>query len=125
MTMRDIAVPYFCALPAGPPPWPGIVLVMEAMGITPQLLRVCERLAAEGYAVGAPDLFWRFGGSDEWISRDDLGLIEKQHPGQVVVYENAGHGFMRDGSDHFDEQASADAWNRLLSFFDEHLRRND
>ena len=34
------------------------------MGITPQLLRVCERLAAEGYAVAAPDLFWRFGGSN-------------------------------------------------------------
>src|SRR5438045_8060198 len=32
------------------------------MGITPQLMRVCERLAAEGYAVAAPDLFWRLGG---------------------------------------------------------------
>jgi dienelactone hydrolase len=37
---------------------------MEGMGITPQLLRVCERLAHEGFAVAAPDLYWRFGGSN-------------------------------------------------------------
>jgi carboxymethylenebutenolidase len=37
--------------------------VMEGDGMKPQLLRVCERLAAEGYAVAAPDLYWRFGGS--------------------------------------------------------------
>ena len=62
--MPEIAVPFFCSLPASPPPWPGVVVVMEGMGITPQLLRVCERLADEGYAVAAPDLFWRFGGSN-------------------------------------------------------------
>src|SRR5258707_12864120 len=61
--MTDIAVPFFCSLPASPPPWPGIVVVMEGDGMKPQLLRVCERLAAEGYAVAAPDLYWRFGGS--------------------------------------------------------------
>src|SRR4029079_16302781 len=51
------------ATPAAPPPWPGVVVVMEGLGISPQLLRVCERLAAEGYAAAAPDLFWRFGAS--------------------------------------------------------------
>jgi carboxymethylenebutenolidase len=62
--VSEIAVPFFLSLPAGPPPWPGVVVVMEGMGITPQLLRVCERLAREGYAVAAPDLFWRFGGAN-------------------------------------------------------------
>src|SRR4051794_28965751 len=62
--MAEIAVPFFVSLPASPPPWPGIVVVMEGQGISPQLLRVCERLAHEGYAVAAPDLFWRSGGSD-------------------------------------------------------------
>ncbi|MDQ1381586.1 MAG: Dienelactone hydrolase family, partial [Actinomycetota bacterium] len=52
--MTAIAVPFFVALPAAPPPWPGIVVVMEGDGMKPQLLRVCERLAAEGYAVAAP-----------------------------------------------------------------------
>src|SRR6202030_691506 len=62
--MVDIAVPFFTAVPATPPPWPGVVVVMEGNGISPQLLRVCERLAHEGYATVAPDLYWRFGGSD-------------------------------------------------------------
>jgi carboxymethylenebutenolidase len=182
---------------------------MEGDGIKPQLLRVCQRLAAEGYAVAAPDLYWRFGGSnpeaganmfgqlrhadgradivevvsrlralgassvgitgfcmgggyaylaavsgvdvdaaapfygggierhlgepycpilcffggqDEWIPRDDITTVENSHPGQVVVYEDAGHGFMRDGSDNYDEAAAADAWGRLLTFFDANLR---
>jgi carboxymethylenebutenolidase len=207
--MTDIAVPFFCALPASPPPWPGIVVVMEGDGMKPQLLRVCERLAAEGYAVAAPDLYWRFGGSnpeagaemfgqlrhddgradivevvgrlrglgastvgitgfcmgggyaylaaisgvdvdaaapfygagiaqhmgdpycpllcffgghDEWISRADIATVEASHPGQVVVYEDAEHGFMRDGSPNYNEAAATDAWARLLAFFDATLR---
>jgi carboxymethylenebutenolidase len=207
--MTDIAVPFFCSLPASPPPWPGVVVVMEGDGMKPQLLRVCERLAAEGYAVAAPDLYWRFGGSnpeagaemfgqlrhadgradivevvgrlrglgastvgitgfcmgggyaylaaisgvdvdaaapfygagiaqhmgdpycpllcffgghDEWISRADIATVEASHPGQVIVYEDAGHGFMRDGSPNYDEAAATDAWARLLAFFDTHLR---
>ena len=212
--MADIAVPFFIALPAAPPPWPGIVVVMEGDGMKPQLLRVCERLAAEGYAVAAPDLYWRFGGSrpdskdpaaaaamfsrlqhadgrsdmvevvgrlrelgassvgitgfcmggsytylaatsgvdvdaaapfygagiaqhlgepscpllcffggrDEWIPRADITTVEQRHPGHVVVYEQAGHGFMRDESDNYDEAAATDAWSRLLEFFGTHLR---
>jgi carboxymethylenebutenolidase len=205
----DIDVPFFCSLPSSPPPWPGVVVVMEGDGMKPQLLRVCERLAAEGYAVGAPDLYWRFGGSnpeaggnpygelrhsdgladiravadrlrgfgatalgitgfcmgggyaymaatrdagfaaaapfygggiaqhlgeagcpllcffggtDEWIGRDDIAAVEAHHPDRVVVYEDAGHGFMRDGSPSFDDAAAADAWGRLLAFFGDHLR---
>lgn len=207
--MTDIAVPFFCSLPASPPPWPGVVVVMEGDGMKPQLLRVCERLAAEGYAVAAPDLYWRFGGSnpeaggnmfgqlrhadgradivevvsrlrglgaetvgitgfcmgggyaymaaisgvdvdaaasfygggiaqhlgdpycpllcffggrDEWIPRADIATVENSHPGQVVVYEDAGHGFMRDGSDNHDDAAATDAWARLLAFFDANLK---
>jgi carboxymethylenebutenolidase len=207
--MTDIAVPFFCSLPAAPPPWPGIVVVMEGDGMKPQLLRVCQRFAAEGYAVAAPDLYWRFGGSnpdagatmfgqlqhadgradivevvdrlrglgastvgitgfcmgggyaylaavsgvdvdaaasfygagiaqhlgdpycpllcffggrDEWIPRADIATVEHSHPGHVVVYEDAGHGFMRDGSDNYDEAAATDAWGRLLEFFDASLR---
>ena len=62
--MTEIAVPYFHARPEGPPPWPGVVVVPEGNGISPQLLRVCQRLAHEVYAVVAPDIFWRLGGSD-------------------------------------------------------------
>ena len=59
------AVPYFTARPAGPTEGrPGLVVVMEGNGMSQQLLRVCQRFAAEGYVVHAPDLFHRFGGSD-------------------------------------------------------------
>ncbi len=201
-------VPYFYAAPAGEPPWPGVVVVMEGNGISPQLLRVCQRLAAEGYAAIAPDLFHRFGGSDptklpdqfmalqlddalgdvatcaqhlrdwgatsvgvtgfcmggrityatavsgidvqaaapfygggigkllgsprcpilcffggtdEYIPPEEIEAVAAHHPDAVVVYPEAGHGFFRDGSDSYDAQASADAWRRLLTFFERHL----
>ena len=206
--MPDIAVPFFTSVPASPPPWPGIVVVMEGNGISPQLLRVCERLAHEGYATVAPDLYWRsggsdpaktrehmgalekadgladiaesvawlraigatnvgitgfcmgggysyyaavaglvdaavpfygggiaqhlgtaqcpllafFGGRDEYIPRDQIALVEAHHAGDVVVYEDAEHGFMRDGSDNYHERAATDAWSRLLAFFATNLR---
>jgi carboxymethylenebutenolidase len=63
-----------------------------------------------------------FGGHDEWIPRADIATVEARHPGHVIVYEDAGHGFMRDESDNYDETAATDAWSRLLEFFDKHLR---
>jgi carboxymethylenebutenolidase len=206
--MVDIAVPFFTSVPAAPPPWPGVVVVMEGNGMSPQLLRVCERLAHEGYAAVAPDLFWRFGGSDpdkgdehypnllhadglsdiresvgwlraigagkvgitgfcmgggyaylaalkgevdaavpfygggiaqhlgtvqcpllaffggrdEWIPRDQVAQVEAHHAGDVVVYEDAEHGFMRDGSENYHETAAKDAWQRMTAFFAQHLQ---
>src|SRR5437764_750550 len=60
--MVEIELPYYLSLPAAPPPWPGVVVIHEGNGMSQQLLRVCERLAAEGYATIAPDLFFRTGG---------------------------------------------------------------
>ena len=62
--MRDIALPYFFARPAGERPVPGVVVIHEGNGISSQLLRVCQRLAHEGYAAIAPDLFFRAGGTE-------------------------------------------------------------
>lgn len=205
--MADTPVPYFLARPSGPPPYAGVVVCMEGMGITAQLLRVCERLAAEGYLVAAPDLFHRlpvpaegqarytalriddalrdigetidilrahgatrvgitgfcmggkmsyatatrgldvqaavpfygggiaqqlgtltcptlllFGGTDDYIPPADIEAVQAHHPGQVVVYPDAGHGFFRDESESYDADAAADAWNRLSTFFAEHLK---
>jgi len=61
--VAPIALPYFLALPDGSGPWPGVVVIHEGGGISPQLLRVCQRLAGEGYAAIAPDLFFRSGGA--------------------------------------------------------------
>jgi carboxymethylenebutenolidase len=183
------------------------VVIHEGNGITPQLLRVCQRLAGEGYATIAPDLYFRaggtesgdfatlmgsiqapqvradlehaatilrelgagrvgvtgfcmggyftyrsavesdrfeaavgfygariaqdlatprcptllfFGGRDPWIPAADVDAVRAHHPSSVV-YPEATHGFMRDGSDDYDEAAATDAWARTLAFFAEHL----
>jgi carboxymethylenebutenolidase len=203
----DIALPYFLALPAAAPPWPGVVVLHEGNGISPQLLRVCQRLAAEGYGAIAPDLFFRaggteaadfatligslerdhtradivaasdhlrregatsvgvigfcmgglfayrtavngdgfgaavafygagiatepgepacptlllFGATDEYITRADIEVVALRHP-ETVVYPEAGHGFMRDGSASHDDAAARDAWSRMLRFLTEQL----
>lgn len=205
-----LPVPYFLARPAPATARPGaaVVVVQEGIGITAQLLRVCERLAREGYLVAAPDVFHRlggpmpeeagrqyrdlsipdaladiaevvgqlrgmgatrvgitgfcmggrltyetatsgvnvqcavpfygggiagvlgtltcptlllFGGSDEYIPAEDIESVQAHHPGDVVVYPDAGHGFFRDGSASYDPGAATDAWHRLLGMFHEHL----
>src|SRR4051812_265361 len=209
--VTDIAVPYFFARPLASPPWPGVVVVPEGNGISPQLLRVCQHLAHEGYAVAAPDIFWRlggsdpnrslrgladmrmrdmvqdvagcaealrdagatkvgvtgfclggriayaaatwdglaidaavpfyganisnklgtlgcptlifFGGNDEYIPSEEINRVVAHHgEDNVIVYPEAGHGFMRDGSESYSAEAASDAWQRMLSFFDGRLR---
>jgi carboxymethylenebutenolidase len=204
------AVPQFCAQPAGPTEGRrGLVVVLEGNGMSQQLLRVCQRFAAEGYVVAAPDLFHRFGGSDAdramsegwygklthadgladiaasiahlrglgvtsvgitgfcmgglysylaatngldvqaavpfygrladalatpscpllaffggrdpYIPPADIAKVQAHHPADVVVYDDADHGFMRDGSPSYHPTAAPDAWQRTLAFFDQHL----
>jgi carboxymethylenebutenolidase len=76
----EIALPYFLSLPAAAAPWPGVVVIHEGNGITPQLLRVCERLAGAGYAAIAPDLYFRAGGTE---SGDFAALMSSLHGPQV------------------------------------------
>ena len=45
----------------GQRPWPGAILLMDAPAIRPALFDMGERLAAAGYYVLLPDLFWRAG----------------------------------------------------------------
>lgn len=208
LTMSAISLPYFLALPAEAGPWPGVVVIHEGPGISSQLLRVCERLAGEGMAAIAPDLFFRnggtesadyatlmgslqsdqvlgdiqaaadalrvlgadrigmtgfcmggrytwytavhgdefsaavafygggiakelappkcptllfFGGQDPWIPPEDIQQVAAFHP-DTVVYPEATHGFMRDGSDAYHPASAEDAWQQTLAFFGEHLR---
>jgi carboxymethylenebutenolidase len=47
--------------PDGRGPWPGVVFYMDAFGIRPQLLDMASRLAASGYVVALPNLYYRSG----------------------------------------------------------------
>ncbi|HZQ87304.1 MAG TPA: dienelactone hydrolase family protein [Acidimicrobiales bacterium] len=75
--MADIQLPYFLARPA-PPVTAGIVVIHEGNGISAQLLRVCERLAAEGYAAIAPDLFFRAGGTEAADFGTLIGSLDRE-----------------------------------------------
>jgi len=43
-----------------------VLLIQEIFGVGPYIRAVAERLAAAGYVVGAPDVFWRF--APNWAS---------------------------------------------------------
>ncbi len=47
--------------PGGEGPWPGVLMFMDAPGIRPAMEELAARLAAEGFAVLLPDLFYRSG----------------------------------------------------------------
>lgn len=47
--------------PAGPGPWPVVLMYMDGIGIRAALFDVAELITASGYAVLVPDLFYRAG----------------------------------------------------------------
>src|SRR5262245_43642276 len=59
--MPEPEPPYYSFRPRGDV-HAGVVVIQEGDGVTQWLLRFCERLAREGYAVAAPDMFFRTGG---------------------------------------------------------------
>ena len=57
----DGAARAFTFAPGGKGPWPAVIFIMDAPAIRPALYEMCERIAAHGYFVLLPDMFWRAG----------------------------------------------------------------
>jgi carboxymethylenebutenolidase len=95
--MTEISLPSFSVSPSSPvadaPPGPGVLLVHEGYGISAQLIRFAERLAAEGYRVVAPDFFFRAGGPE---GADFMELIGSVTPEQLEGDLATGIGYLRD-----------------------------
>jgi carboxymethylenebutenolidase len=51
--------PGHTSIPEGDGPFPGVVVVHDAYGMTAELRRVCDHLAAQGYLVHAPSMYQR------------------------------------------------------------------
>jgi carboxymethylenebutenolidase len=58
---QDGTCPTHIFTPGGTGPWPGALLFMDGIGIRPALFEMADRLAAAGYYVAMPDLYYRIG----------------------------------------------------------------
>lgn len=66
-------------VPEGPGPWPGVVVVHDAIGYTPDKEAVSERIAAAGYLTITPNLYAR-GGRARCITKVMRAALTKQGP---------------------------------------------
>jgi hypothetical protein len=55
---RQGLMPAHCAVPATPPPWPGVVVIHDFTGMSHDLRAQADWLAAEGFLALAPDLYY-------------------------------------------------------------------
>lgn len=58
---QDGICPSYLFRPSGTGPWPGVLFYMDGVGIRPEMFAMGERMAAGGYFVLLPDLFYRAG----------------------------------------------------------------
>jgi carboxymethylenebutenolidase len=65
----------YLATPEGEGPFPAVLLYMDAYGLRPQIERMADRLAAEGYAVLAPNVFYR--DHEAELGTSDFGVLRE------------------------------------------------
>lgn len=61
ITTADGTCPVLLSVPDGEGPWPAVVMYPDAGGVRPAFRDMAERLAALGYVVLVPDVYYRYG----------------------------------------------------------------
>ncbi len=67
---QDGECPCDVMTPDGAGPWPAVIMYMDAGGVRPGMTAMAERLAAAGYVVLLPDLFYRFGAYGPFVPKE-------------------------------------------------------
>jgi carboxymethylenebutenolidase len=65
----------YLATPEGGGPFPAVLLYMDAFGLRPQIERMADRLASEGYVVLAPNVFYR--DHEAALGTSDFGVLRE------------------------------------------------
>jgi carboxymethylenebutenolidase len=67
---RDGVADCYLTRPTAEGPRPGVLLVMDAIGLRPRIEEMADRIAARGYVVLAPNVFYRGGRAPLWETPD-------------------------------------------------------
>jgi carboxymethylenebutenolidase len=89
MSMHEVAtsagpMPVYVAVPEGAGPWPGVVVLHDALGMTTDLRDQADWLASAGYLAAAPDLYHRHPGRVRCM----FGVISDVVRGHGAAFED-------------------------------------
>jgi dienelactone hydrolase len=90
---------------------PGVLVIMEALGVHTHIQEVTDKLAREGYVATAPVLY------TVWAQTPYSALTTHGKVCDIKIYPGADHGFNRDERPSYYAEASQDAWGRTLGWF--------
>jgi carboxymethylenebutenolidase len=79
ITTRDGVADAYLARPDDEERHPGVLLIIDAFGLRPQIERMADRIASQGYVVLAPNVFYR-AGRGELLPGVDLKDPEARGP---------------------------------------------
>jgi carboxymethylenebutenolidase len=140
------AINAYQATPAGPGPYPGVVVIHHLPGWDSSTKEIARTFAAHGYNAICPNLYAREGLE---VDPDDAaaaarakgGVSDEQLVGDVGAsiealralptangktyefhnYEGAGHAFFSTNRTAFRPEAALDGWERIFAWFGQYL----